>query len=203
MPAGPSVPAAGFEFTELQPRTLSPSRDSFPCVFGQREFGRCFVNCLFPKGSSAGPSVVVPAIVAFPAAQVVRRFRFRFRTAPPITFRTVLAQARSIPVEALAIHLVLLPRNSGRPNMPGTPIRPHAAFSVPRMVSRSSSPGPWPSTGIPSSRPGTTSRSSSPTGRYATVSTVMTIQAPIFLVRVHQRPASGLGGGKGLKDGWT
>jgi hypothetical protein len=32
---------------------------------------------------------------------------------------------------------------------------------------------------------------------------VMTIQAPVFLVLVHQRLVSGPGGGKGLKDGWT
>jgi ABC-type maltose transport system permease subunit len=37
----------------------------------------------------------------------------------------------------------------------------------------------------------------------AAASAVMTIQVPIFFVRVQQRLVSGLGGGKGLKDGWT
>lgn len=61
---------------------VSPSRDSFPRLFGQRDFGRYFVD-----GAVVTCGVVIAsAPIGFLAATSVTRFRFRFRTTSPTAF---------------------------------------------------------------------------------------------------------------------
>lgn len=81
-------------------RPPSPSPDFFRHAFGQREFGRYFLNCLLVAGSA----VAVPAPIRFLPAAAVGRFRFGFRTAPPIMF----LMARAMPAEAPVIPLFFL-----------------------------------------------------------------------------------------------
>lgn len=87
-------PAGEIESDRLRRWSLSPSLDFFRRVFGQQEFGRCFVSGLVV----AGGVVIVPALIAFLAATAVTRFRFRFRT----TLLIVFLVARMVSVVALA-----------------------------------------------------------------------------------------------------
>lgn len=92
---GAFKPAGEIESDRPGPWTLSPSPGSFRRVFGQQEFGRYFVS----GPVVAGSVVIVSALIAFPAATAVIRFRFRFRTSLLI----MLLVARTVPVEALPV----------------------------------------------------------------------------------------------------
>jgi N,N'-diacetylchitobiose transport system permease protein len=115
-------PAGEVESTEPRPWTSAPSSDSFRRVFGQREFGRYFLNGLVV----ACLVVVVSALIAFLAATAVTRFRFRFRT----TLLIMFVVAQMVPAEALTIPLFLLIRDLGQLNTLGALILPHIAFSL-------------------------------------------------------------------------
>lgn len=95
MVPGAFGPAGEIESDRLRRWSLSPSPDFFRRVFGQQEFGRCFVSGLVVAGSV----VIVPALIAFLAATAVTRFRFRSRTTLLIMFLV----ARMVSVAALAI----------------------------------------------------------------------------------------------------
>jgi len=90
--------------------TLVPSPDSFRRVFGQRDFGRYFVNSLVVACSV----VIVSALIAFLAATAVTRFRFRFRT--------------------LTVTLFLRLRDFALLNPRGSLILPRIAFSPPFAI---------------------------------------------------------------------
>lgn len=90
--------------------TLVPSPDSFRRVFGQRDFGRYFVNSLVVACSA----VIVSALIAFLAATAVTRFRFRFRT--------------------LTVPLFLRLRDFALLNTRGSLILPRIAFSPPFAI---------------------------------------------------------------------
>lgn len=116
MVPGAFEPAGETESDRPRPRTPAPSPDFFRRLLGQREFGRHFVNGVVVAGGVA----VVPALIAFLAATAATRFRFRFRTTPPIMFPA----ARTVPVEALAIPPFFRARDFGPLNTPGSPIPP-------------------------------------------------------------------------------
>ncbi|GGT14683.1 hypothetical protein GCM10010254_39270 [Streptomyces chromofuscus] len=180
--------AAGeIESTTPRPWTSQPSLDSFRRVFGQQEFGRYFVNGLVV----AGTVVIVSALIAFLAATAVTRFRFRFRTALLIMFlvaRTVPVEALAIPLFFLMRDLGQL-NTLGSLILPHIAFSlPFAIWmlrgfvkAVPEALEEAayidgasrarflrrilfpwSSRGWWPRACFPSSRPGTTSCSSSP-----------------------------------------
>src|SRR5688572_24556129 len=93
-------PAGEVQSTDARPWTLSPSLDSFQCVFRQQDFGRYFLNSLFV----AGVVVVASALIAFLAATAVTCFRFRMR----ITLLIMFLIAQMVPVEALTIPMFFL-----------------------------------------------------------------------------------------------
>ncbi|MCH6160556.1 carbohydrate ABC transporter permease [Streptomyces marispadix] len=119
-------PAGEVRSAHPVPWTLNPSLDAFQRVFGQRDFGRYFLNSLLV----AGTVVVASALIAFLAATAVTRFRFRFRTTLLILFLV----AQMVPVEALTIPMFFLMRDIGALNSLVSLVLPHLAFSLPFAV---------------------------------------------------------------------
>jgi N,N'-diacetylchitobiose transport system permease protein len=119
-------PAGEVRSAHPVPWTLNPSLDAFQRVFGQRDFGRYFLNSLLV----AGTVVVASALIAFLAATAVARFRFRFRTTLLILFLV----AQMVPVEALTIPMFFLMRDIGALNSLVSLVLPHLAFSLPFAV---------------------------------------------------------------------
>jgi N,N'-diacetylchitobiose transport system permease protein len=119
-------PAGEVRSAHPVPWTLNPSLDAFQRVFGQRDFGRYFLNSLLV----AGTVVVASALIAFLAATAVARFRFRFRTTLLILFLV----AQMVPVEALTIPMFFLMRDIGALDSLVSLVLPHLAFSLPFAV---------------------------------------------------------------------
>ncbi|MFD3539139.1 carbohydrate ABC transporter permease [Streptomyces sp. NPDC058662] len=119
-------PAGEIQSAHPRPWTLAPSLDAFHRVFAQQEFGRYFLNSLLVTGVV----VLASALIAFLAATAVTRFRFRFRTTLLIMFLV----AQMVPIEALAIPLFFLMRDTGQLNTLWSLILPHIAFSLPFAI---------------------------------------------------------------------
>lgn len=181
-------------------------------MFGQRDFGRYFVNSLVVACSV----VIVSALIAFLAATAVTRFRFRFRTLTvPLFLRlrdfALLNTRGSLILPRIAFSppfAIWMPRGSGRPyrrlwRRPRTSTARAARDSCGRFFISARNDFLFAKSFIISD----TSRSTPPMallvlltpvepdrGGVMAASTVTTIAVPVFFVLVQRRLVSAPGG---------